>query len=407
MRIGEFSKSNGVTIDTVRHYMDIGLLIPEKKGGQYFFSSQTNEDIAEILELKTLGFQLDEILNIMSFKRISSLKIESDMDYFINFFEKALAKKNNEKSQLEKVINLLLYKLDELNASNNEISKSVGFPLDFLQYLTCLECDDKLVLRTGNIENNMIMSGLLSSNCGNNLLVDSGYLKISETPYDPIREDPLLRQKYLNSIHKDYIKHIFKGINWITERIDFNKLSGKVVLELGVGWGMLLGSIIDRIPMECMYFAMDESNYAIKFSKELISKSAGKASIALISSRVDMIPIKDNSVDLIIDCRGSLNHNLKYRGFTFDIIKNKLKKGGQWLGAFHYFKKNSPSLATYDSHLREYFLLDNIKGALERCGFREVESMEQGYVDKGGKTFERHFLEGDKVYLWNYWGEKQ
>jgi DNA-binding transcriptional MerR regulator len=32
MRIGEFSKKYNITHDTVRHYIDMGLLIPRKDG---------------------------------------------------------------------------------------------------------------------------------------------------------------------------------------------------------------------------------------------------------------------------------------------------------------------------------------------------------------------------------------
>lgn len=37
MRIGKFSNINNISIDTIRHYMDLRLIIPENIGGQYFF----------------------------------------------------------------------------------------------------------------------------------------------------------------------------------------------------------------------------------------------------------------------------------------------------------------------------------------------------------------------------------
>lgn len=37
MKISKFAEVNNVSVDTIRHYMDLGLLIPEKKGSHYFF----------------------------------------------------------------------------------------------------------------------------------------------------------------------------------------------------------------------------------------------------------------------------------------------------------------------------------------------------------------------------------
>ncbi len=37
MKIGKFGELNNISIDTIRHYMDLGLIIPEKKGRSLFF----------------------------------------------------------------------------------------------------------------------------------------------------------------------------------------------------------------------------------------------------------------------------------------------------------------------------------------------------------------------------------
>ena len=40
MRIGKFAESNKISIDTIRHYMEFGLIIPEKKGSHYHFDGR-------------------------------------------------------------------------------------------------------------------------------------------------------------------------------------------------------------------------------------------------------------------------------------------------------------------------------------------------------------------------------
>lgn len=59
MRIGEFAKKNDITIDSVRHYIDLGLIIPIKKAGQYDFDLRCEKDIKEIKKFKEMRFSLN------------------------------------------------------------------------------------------------------------------------------------------------------------------------------------------------------------------------------------------------------------------------------------------------------------------------------------------------------------
>ncbi|MBK0151610.1 MerR family transcriptional regulator, partial [Bacillus sp. S74] len=52
MKISKFAEVNNVSVDTIRHYMDLGLVIPEKKGSHYFFDEYCQKDIELILEYK-------------------------------------------------------------------------------------------------------------------------------------------------------------------------------------------------------------------------------------------------------------------------------------------------------------------------------------------------------------------
>lgn len=66
-KIGEFSKLNMVTIKTLRHYEEIGLLVPDEidqwTGYRYYRVDQLNK-MNKIIFLKKLGFSLEEIREV-------------------------------------------------------------------------------------------------------------------------------------------------------------------------------------------------------------------------------------------------------------------------------------------------------------------------------------------------------
>ena len=66
-KIGTFSKMNYVTIKTLRHYDNIGLLKPsyiDEENGYRYYTSKQLPILHEILALRDIGFSLDEIKQV-------------------------------------------------------------------------------------------------------------------------------------------------------------------------------------------------------------------------------------------------------------------------------------------------------------------------------------------------------
>ena len=61
MKIGEFARKHNVTIDTVRHYISMGLLTPLRINVQYDFSEIDDDVMESILLLKSMNFKLEEM----------------------------------------------------------------------------------------------------------------------------------------------------------------------------------------------------------------------------------------------------------------------------------------------------------------------------------------------------------
>ena len=90
MKIREFSNKFDLSYDTIRYYMKLNLINPHKDGGHYEFSQEDQNDMEEILKLKEMEFSLDEIKEILNFKRIGRLSNYQKNSYYQNLYQKKL-----------------------------------------------------------------------------------------------------------------------------------------------------------------------------------------------------------------------------------------------------------------------------------------------------------------------------
>ncbi|MFD1708883.1 MerR family transcriptional regulator [Siminovitchia sediminis] len=84
MKVKEVAKLTGISIRTLHHYDDIGLLSPKRKNGSGYreYSDGDLETLQQILFFKELGFPLKKIkdvLNSPSFDRREALKLQKKM----------------------------------------------------------------------------------------------------------------------------------------------------------------------------------------------------------------------------------------------------------------------------------------------------------------------------------------
>jgi DNA-binding transcriptional MerR regulator len=64
--IADLASEYDVTLRTIRHYEDVGLLSPERRGTTRVFHNRDRIRLALILRGKRLGFSLDEIATIVN-----------------------------------------------------------------------------------------------------------------------------------------------------------------------------------------------------------------------------------------------------------------------------------------------------------------------------------------------------
>jgi len=138
MKIGDFAKKFNVKNDTVRYYIELGILNPQKINNQYRFDENNIETMKEIIELKKLKFTLTEIQKIfLSLKEFNSEESSIHKSIIISAIRNMNANDNYENQHSENVASICLKIAKILNFSEEKTNRLYWAALihDFGKYL--------------------------------------------------------------------------------------------------------------------------------------------------------------------------------------------------------------------------------------------------------------------------------
>ena len=406
MKIGEFSQINNITKDTARHYIDMGLLVPDKQGAQYEFDESCQKSLDEILALKNMGFSLNQIKDILLFKTFGNLTAHQEDQYYEMLFSNQLAIVKKQLEDLTAVSQNLEQRLAELKKKPCTKAHNIGIPLDTLDLFACPICKQKLTVADASIKDNQIIDGVLKCSLSHEYHIEDGILM------GPGYIDADSRFKQENTYIADYIKFtdtsylesIYKNIEWMKKRLDFQNLEGKVILELGTGVGFSLRNIYDLLPDDCVYLAVDYDINRHKFLKSMLETSTLKKKIIFLCCDFVSMPIGEKLVDIVFDFSGSSNFGFEHEEFLLSKIDHHVKQNAYLNGSYILFKNFSANSMIEDKY-KPNFLLDNIRFSIDELGFKTIEDKFSDYLEHGGK-YEDYFVKGEKVYSYLYYGKR-
>jgi DNA-binding transcriptional MerR regulator/ubiquinone/menaquinone biosynthesis C-methylase UbiE len=405
VRIGKFGETNQLSIDTIRHYMDLGLIVPEKKGGQYFFDLRCQKDLENILELKGLGFSLNEIKIIFYYKNFGIFTDYEEDTYYQSLFLDKYEKLEQEIKGLKEAKERLKQKLDYLATKSEGASCKMGVDLGVLSLLRCLKCGEQLTLQDGSIHRNQILEGKLACDCGEEYLIDSGILMVGEPVQ--LRSGFISANHILEYIHgtdPDYLENLHKGLHWSKRKMDQVDLHHKVLLELGTGVGFFLRNFYQELPDDCLYIAVDRNLERHQFLKRVLEKAGSKKRILFICSDFLEIPIQNHSIDLVIDHSGTSNYSFEHEEFLLQEVDPLVKEDGYLLGAYFGFKNFSPK-GKIEPKYRDNFTISQIKRKLSELKYKCLEERTSEYINQGGK-FENFFVQGEEICFYSFFGKR-
>ncbi|HDR7287408.1 MerR family transcriptional regulator [Bacillus cereus group sp. BfR-BA-00331] len=376
MKIGKFGEVNNLSIDTIRHYMDLSLIIPEKKGGHYFFDEYCQTDLELIIHYKDLGFSLNEIKELFFYKNLAkSMNYEKDI-FYQSLFKLKYDKMEQEIELLEKKRDKLKGVLHDLLLTNETSNTIIGIDLSILHLLTCSKCRQKLILQDGIINNNQITEGKLICNCGEEYIITSGIITAGKSFKANERtslEDTI--SDYIHETDNAYLENMLKEGEWAKKKLIHLDLNNKLILDIGSGLGFFLRSIYEELPEDCLYIAVDRDFNKLLFLKDVLARKNPRRNILFI-------------------CADFLLHEL-----------NPLFKSNCYLLSLFILFKNFSLNSQITNNFRANFSLSKIKKEIQNLQFQSIDESTSNYLKRGGK-YEDFFVQGEEIYTYSFFGKR-
>ncbi|CAM4127361.1 methyltransferase [Bacillus cereus] len=405
MKIGKFGEVNNLSIDTIRHYMDLSLIIPEKKGGHYFFDEYCQTDLELIIHYKDLGFSLNEIKELFFYKNLAkSMNYEKDI-FYQSLFKLKYDKMEQEIELLEKKRDKLKGVLHDLLLTNETSNTIIGIDLSILHLLTCSKCRQKLILQDGIINNNQITEGKLICNCGEEYIITSGIITAGKSFKANERtslEDTI--SDYIHETDNAYLENMLKEGEWAKKKLIHLDLNNKLILDIGSGLGFFLRSIYEELPEDCLYIAVDRDFNKLLFLKDVLARKNPRRNILFICADFLNIPIQNRSVDIVIDHSGTSNYSFEHADFSLHELNPLFKSNCYLLSLFILFKNFSLN-SQITNNFRANFTLSKIKKELQNLQFQYIDESTSNYLERGGK-YEDFFVQGEEIYTYSFFGKR-
>ncbi|PRR81174.1 MerR family transcriptional regulator [Clostridium vincentii] len=399
MKIGKFTKQNNITIDAVRYYIELGLIIPEKSGGQYDFDERCKSDLEKTIKLKGQGFTLNEIKAIFVLKRIGKLTTYQENEYYRDIYCNKKIELSSKIEELER----FRYKLEETIEDLSKIkcmdNFKIGIDIEALKLFSCLKCGKELILSDGIITNNQVMEGNLKCTCGEDYKIEDGILLVgsvqSKTNLSAQSETNLDIVDYVNSTDSEYLDNIYSGLEYMNKKIQFEELNNKIILEIGSGVGFFLRSIYTDLPDDCLYIAVDYDLNRHKFLKSMLQKSEHNKRVIFLCCDFLKMPLKDNLVDVLIDFTGTSNYSFQHEEFLLNLIDKSLKRKLTMIAAYITFNKFSIDSSIIEK-VRKNFILKSIKNNILNLQYNIIDEKTSKSISKGGK-YEDYFKCNERI----------
>lgn len=291
MKISQLAQKFNLSTNTIRYYINIGLLIPASKNKQYTFNAQNVIDLEWILKLKKFRFSINDIHEIISLIRVTNLASKEDVTDYLRFLEKQKNQLLSEEQCLQNSILHLQEEIENVSSIISETTSSTGVPLLFLPYLYCPHCDIPLILENALIKSEQILNGNLSCTCGYQAEIKKGII-ITEGRNISQYDYPDLERKFYKDLPAPLVSLFQKSYNWMYQQLKKIDLTEKIILENHINAYFFLYTHFDMIDKNALFIIIDKFPEMVYLYKDLIDHLGLDLKILYIADSSCNYPIK-------------------------------------------------------------------------------------------------------------------
>ncbi|QUI25178.1 MerR family transcriptional regulator [Vallitalea pronyensis] len=379
MYIGEFSKKLGVSADTVRYYINIGLLLPQKRNHKYYFLEDNIDVMKEILRYKRLNFTLDEIGQLLHIKNAFFNINQANQKYVLDLLMDKQQVIKEEIHQLESCYNSLQEKIDKVKQVDVTEVNSIGIPVNFIHNLVCPHCGKSW----DTIEKDKtpyIHHGALQCSCGYAMQIKDGI--IITQPLEDVTEENHTNiidnmQQHLGDYYQNQDSGYHKIMNQmqiVTNQCLLEHIKHKkVIVSMGISPYKILKNIVENLDQDAYYIILDHRYHYLKYIKQHIDVMEHRHHVIFIYGDREKLPLKHHIADLMIDLfyTDVLALHTHYR--DLHLWKTYLHPQGTYYTYYCTIKPHTKTAWVNQWDLKKNYLLEHIRKEFRDHGFKENE----------------------------------
>lgn len=326
-------------MDTVRYYMEIGLLLPQKSGKNYEFGDADVDDMEFIVGLKQYQLPIHVLNEIMSLKRQLNSRDSRITELIIRELKARRSEITEEIASLEQMAASIDERLSTYSAQAPEPAR-LGLPLDFVALLRCPRCGRELNLRDTFIEKQQIVSASAVCACGCEMAIRDGVIYTGEAA--PGANNGLEDLKWWDSYIGGHIgkldtrgTRIVNTMNkcysrlsaWLKESPKYRSGKNNVILTCGDNSGrFLLYHLMDTeagkaFLSTCTIIMYVSSAQVPERVKRLIASFDFCPRLVFIIGSSYQLPLAHGCVDIYVDDNSSFLYFAAHRGSLPDKLQ--------------------------------------------------------------------------------------
>jgi len=368
VKIDEFARKYELTRDTIHYYIKIGLLLPPREGNVYRFDEISCKKMDKILFYKSLGFSLYEIRGLISLESYFCGKDSMPVNMAVNLFSEKAQEIRQRIENDCKDLEQLEKQIFDLEGEENP-DAPVKLDHRILEILACPHCDKAFSLNAESIEIGYL-SGDFNCACGFSINIESNMIS-TETEidwYGVAHEPEDYLKKAFNPDFGSHINKINKAINsnyQSNSSTSYNILSFQNINDFYHDSKRTGGyDIIVNLNM----------NY-LKMLQSKLSASKESENCLLFYCKMDKLPLKKESIGLIIDLFMTDVFIFSEENRFLEIMANLLSKDGTILH-FGFSADRDSHLFRRNQKFANQYSGPQVLQEFQRAGFKQVNSRE-------------------------------